>query len=113
MLTALLVLFVLMGSFAGYWSATMYKFFNGKMWKQCTLATALLFPSMIFAIFWALDIMVSNFNNWSRGSLALRKSAKSTVVARPRQNAAFRVLLARGLLFHRVPPSPGFDLLRL
>ncbi|CAM9139209.1 unnamed protein product [Hapterophycus canaliculatus] len=63
MLTALLVLFVLMGSFAGYWSATMYKFFNGKMWKQCTLATALLFPSMIFAIFLALDIMV-----WSRGS---------------------------------------------
>ncbi|CAM9124637.1 unnamed protein product [Ectocarpus sp. 4 AP-2014] len=63
MLTALLVLFVLMGSFAGYWSATMYKFFNGKMWKRCTLATALLFPSMIFAIFAALDIMV-----WSRGS---------------------------------------------
>lgn len=59
MLTALLVLFVLMGSFAGYWSATMYKFFNGKMWKRCTLATALLFPSMIFAIFAALDIMVS------------------------------------------------------
>ena len=60
MLTALLVLFVLMGSFAGYWSATMYKFFNGKMWKRCTLATALLFPSMIFAIFWALDIMVGH-----------------------------------------------------
>lgn len=58
MLTALLVLFVLMGGFAGYWSATMYKFFNGKMWKRCTIATALLFPSMIFAIFWALDIMV-------------------------------------------------------
>eukprot|EP00903_Cladosiphon_okamuranus_P019925 g18312.t1 len=63
MLTALLVLFVLMGSFAGYWSATMYKFFNGKMWKRSTLATALLFPSMIFAIFSALDIMV-----WSQGS---------------------------------------------
>ena len=58
MLTALLVLFVLMGSFAGYWSATMYKFFNGKMWKRSTFATALLFPSMIFAIFAALDIMV-------------------------------------------------------
>lgn len=63
MLTALLVLFVLMGSFAGYWSATMYKFFNGKMWKRSTFATALLFPSMIFAIFSALDIMV-----WSQGS---------------------------------------------
>lgn len=58
MLTAILVLFVLMGSFAGYWSATMYKFFNGKKWKRCTLATALVFPSMIFAIFWALDMMV-------------------------------------------------------
>ncbi|CAM9161670.1 unnamed protein product [Pylaiella littoralis] len=63
MLTAILVLFVLMGSFAGYWSATMYKFFNGKKWKRCTLATALVFPSMIFAIFWALDMMV-----WSQGS---------------------------------------------
>lgn len=63
MLTALLVLFVLMGSFAGYWSATMYKFFNGKKWKRSTLATALLFPSIIFSIFWSLDLMV-----WSRGS---------------------------------------------
>lgn len=58
MLTALLVLFVLMGSFAGYWSATMYKFFNGKKWKRSTLATALLFPSIIFSIFWSLDLMV-------------------------------------------------------
>lgn len=60
MLTALLVLFVLMGSFAGYWSATMYKFFNGKMWKRSTLATALLFPAMIFTIFWSLDLMVGS-----------------------------------------------------
>ena len=58
MLTALLVLFVLMGSFAGYWSATMYKFFNGKMWKRSTLATALLFPTINFLIFWAIDLLV-------------------------------------------------------
>lgn len=61
MLTALLVLFVLMGSFAGYWSASMYKFFNGKKWKRSTLATALLFPSIIFSIFWSLDLMVCSF----------------------------------------------------
>lgn len=60
MLTALLVLFVLMGSFAGYWSATMYKFFNGKMWKRSTLATALLFPTINFVIFWAIDLLVSH-----------------------------------------------------
>lgn len=59
MLTAILVLFVLMGSFAGYWSATVYKFFNGKKWKRSTLATALLFPSIVFAIYWALDVLVS------------------------------------------------------
>lgn len=58
MLTAILVLFVLMGSFAGYWSATMYKFFNGKKWKRSTLATALVFPSVVFAIYWSLDVMV-------------------------------------------------------
>ena len=64
MLTALLVLFVLMGSFAGYWSATMYKFFNGKKWKRSTLATALLFPSLIFSIFWSLDLMVGSLRNY-------------------------------------------------
>ncbi|CAM9276084.1 unnamed protein product [Sphacelaria rigidula] len=61
MLTAILVLFVLMGSFAGYWSATVYKFFNGKKWKRSTLVTALLFPSIVFAIYWALDVLV-----WTR-----------------------------------------------
>ncbi|CAM9296625.1 unnamed protein product [Ascophyllum nodosum] len=63
MLTALLVLFVLMGSFAGYWSATVYKFFNGKMWKRSTLATALVFPTVVFVIFWAIDVLM-----WSRRS---------------------------------------------
>lgn len=65
MLTAILVLFVLMGSFAGYWSATMYKFFNGKKWKRSTLVTALLFPSVVFAIYWALDLMVGTLSTRS------------------------------------------------
>lgn len=57
-MTAVLVLFALMGPFAGYWSATVYKFFNGKKWKRSTLATALFFPTSIFTIYWALDLMV-------------------------------------------------------
>jgi transmembrane 9 superfamily protein 2/4 len=32
------------GSVAGYCSARLYKFFNGKNWKQSTILTATLFP---------------------------------------------------------------------
>ncbi|CAM9450715.1 unnamed protein product, partial [Choristocarpus tenellus] len=63
MLTALLVLFVLMGSFAGYWSACMYKFFNGKKWKRCTILTALLYPGTVFMIYWTLDLMMWSSNS--------------------------------------------------
>ena len=35
--TAVLVLFVMMGIFAGYASATLYKTFKGRLWQKCTL----------------------------------------------------------------------------
>eukprot|EP01038_Epipyxis_sp_PR26KG_P012781 gene12781-17137_t len=58
-----LLLFVLMGSFAGFTSARLYKTFKGKQWQRCTLLTATLFPGIVFAVFFVLDVIV-----WSYGS---------------------------------------------
>lgn len=44
MATALLLLYVFMGSFAGYYSARLYKMYGGTQWKRNTLATAFFFP---------------------------------------------------------------------
>jgi transmembrane 9 superfamily protein 2/4 len=59
LMTALVVLFVVMGIFAGYFSARTYKMFNGQHWKQNTLLTALLFPGLIFAIFLFLNLVLA------------------------------------------------------
>lgn len=59
----MLLLFVLMGAFAGFTSARLYKTFKGKQWQKCTLLTATLFPGIAFAVFFVLDIIV-----WSYGS---------------------------------------------
>ena len=55
LLTALCLLFVFMGSFAGYVSARIYKLFHGKQWKQCTLLTATLYPGVMGSIFMGIN----------------------------------------------------------
>jgi transmembrane 9 superfamily protein 2/4 len=59
----MLLLFVLMGSLAGYVSARLYKSFKGKQWQRCTLLTALLIPGTVFTVFVIMDLVV-----WSYGS---------------------------------------------
>ena len=59
----MLLLFVLMGSFAGFTSARLYKTFKGKQWQRCTLLTAVLFPGIVFGVFLGMDLVV-----WSYGS---------------------------------------------
>lgn len=59
----MLLLFVLMGCFAGFTSARLYKTFKGKQWQRCTLLTATLFPGMVFLTFLSLDALV-----WTYGS---------------------------------------------
>jgi transmembrane 9 superfamily protein 2/4 len=61
--TAMLLLFVFMGSFAGYYSSRLYKYFQGKHWKTNTLLTAFLFPGTTYAIFFFLNLFV-----WGAGS---------------------------------------------
>lgn len=59
----MLLIFVLLGSVAGFTSARLYKTFKGKLWQRCTVLTATLFPGFCFALFFLLDVMV-----WSYGS---------------------------------------------
>ncbi|KAE8668534.1 Transmembrane 9 superfamily member 9 [Hibiscus syriacus] len=51
LMTAMLLLWVFMGIFAGYASARLYKMFKGTEWKKVTLRTAFMFPVIVFAIF--------------------------------------------------------------
>ena len=64
--TSLLVFFIFMGIFAGYYSARMYKLFKGINWLRCTLLTAMIYPLSIFTVFLIIDI-----------SLAMEKSSAS------------------------------------
>ena len=65
LMTAMLLLFVFMGSFAGYYSSRLYKMFQGKAWKRNTLLTSLLYPGVMFLIFFVLNLLV-----WDQGSSA-------------------------------------------
>jgi transmembrane 9 superfamily protein 2/4 len=58
LMTAMLLLFVFMGIVGGYASARLYKTFKGEHWKQTTLQAALLFPGVVFVIFFSLNLLV-------------------------------------------------------
>lgn len=63
LLTTLLLLFVFMGSFAGYFASRTYKMFRGKDWKRTTLLTAFCYPGVLFSIFFFLNLFL-----WSEAS---------------------------------------------
>eukprot|EP00164_Ancoracysta_twista_P000688 GFYU01000911.1.p1 GENE.GFYU01000911.1~~GFYU01000911.1.p1 ORF type:complete len:654 (+),score=184.51 GFYU01000911.1:132-2093(+) len=65
LMTAMLLLFVFMGIFAGYISSRIYKMFRGAEWKRNTMLTAFMFPAVIFTIYFCLDCVL-----WSQGSSA-------------------------------------------
>jgi len=58
LITAMLLLFVFMGIFAGYFSSRMYKMCKGVDWKLNTVMTAMGFPSIVFGIFFFLNFFV-------------------------------------------------------
>merc|ERR550534_699450 len=58
LMTTLLLLFVFMGVFAGYFSARTYKSFDEVNWKRNTLMEALGFPGVCFTCFIALNFVV-------------------------------------------------------
>jgi len=63
LLTAMLLLFVSCASFAGFWSARLYKMMGGKLWRRNTTLTALLYPGFVFGVFFVVNLFV-----WSAGS---------------------------------------------
>jgi len=56
--TALVVLFVVMGVLAGYFSSRTYKLFKGIHTKKNTIITATFFPGIVFAIFFVLNMFI-------------------------------------------------------
>jgi len=59
LMTALVVLFVVMGIFAGYFSARLYKLMKGQHWKRNMFLTSTLFPGFIFGIFLFLNCVLA------------------------------------------------------
>eukprot|EP00252_Welwitschia_mirabilis_P005187 TRINITY_DN1567_c0_g1_i1.p1 TRINITY_DN1567_c0_g1~~TRINITY_DN1567_c0_g1_i1.p1 ORF type:complete len:644 (+),score=75.82 TRINITY_DN1567_c0_g1_i1:60-1991(+) len=58
LMTAMVLLWVFMGLCAGYSSARLYKMFKGTDWKKTTLKTALMFPGIVFCIFFVLNALI-------------------------------------------------------
>ncbi|MBA0869452.1 hypothetical protein Goshw_028203 [Gossypium schwendimanii] len=58
LMTAMVLLWVFMGIFAGYSSSRLYKMFKGTEWKRITLKTAFMFPGILFAIFFVLNALI-------------------------------------------------------
>jgi transmembrane 9 superfamily protein 2/4 len=57
LLVAQIVLYILLGSVAGYTTARIYKTFKGKSWQHATMATAFGFPGICFLVFFILNIV--------------------------------------------------------
>ncbi|CAN6457124.1 unnamed protein product [Victoria cruziana] len=58
LMTAMVLLWVFMGLFAGYSSSRLYKMFKGTEWKKNTLKTAFMFPAILFSIFFVLNALI-------------------------------------------------------
>lgn len=56
-------LFVFAGVFSGYFSGRVYKTFGGTNWRKNTLITATLFPGLLFALVFILNLFV-----WAQAS---------------------------------------------
>ncbi|KAG5843642.1 transmembrane 9 superfamily member 2-like [Anguilla anguilla] len=65
LMTCAVVLWVLLGTPAGYVSARMYKTFGGEKWKTNVLLTALLCPGIVFTDFFLMNLIL-----WVEGSSA-------------------------------------------
>ncbi|CAN4115493.1 unnamed protein product [Withania somnifera] len=58
LMTAMVLLWVFMGLFAGCSSARLYKTFRGTEWKRITLRTAFMFSGILFAVFFVLNALI-------------------------------------------------------
>ncbi|CAI9298288.1 unnamed protein product [Lactuca saligna] len=58
LMTALLLLWVLMAVFGGYATTRLYKSFKKSNWKTITLKTGVMFPGVIFVMFFILNALI-------------------------------------------------------
>ena len=58
LLTAVLLLFVLMGVPAGYYASNTYKGLRGTEWKATTVLAATLFPGLVAFVFFILNFFI-------------------------------------------------------
>lgn len=63
LMTCSMVLFVLLGTPAGYVSARIYKCFGGIKWKSNVLLTSMLSPGIVFGLFFVMNLIL-----WGEGS---------------------------------------------
>ena len=61
-----------MGLFAGYFQARIYKMSDGKHWLFSTFLTATAYPTVVFAIFLAIDLALAGEK--SSGAVSLEYS---------------------------------------
>ncbi|XP_034245465.1 transmembrane 9 superfamily member 2 [Thrips palmi] len=65
LMTCAMVLFVWLGTPAGYVSARVYKSFGGEKWKSNVLLTSMLCPGIVFGLFFVMNLIL-----WAKGSSA-------------------------------------------
>ncbi|GAB1605301.1 transmembrane 9 superfamily member 2-like [Argonauta hians] len=65
LMTCAMVLYVCLGTPAGFISARIYKMFGGEKWKSNVLLTAFLCPGIVFCMFFLLNLIL-----WANGSSA-------------------------------------------
>ncbi|XP_022908111.1 transmembrane 9 superfamily member 2 [Onthophagus taurus] len=58
LMTCAMVLFVLLGTPAGYVSARIYKSFGGEKWKSNVLLTSMLCPGVVFGLFFIMNLVL-------------------------------------------------------
>jgi len=65
LMTCVIVLYVCLGTPAGYLSARIYKMYGGEKWKSNVLMTAHLCPGIVFAVFFIMNLIL-----WAKQSSA-------------------------------------------
>ncbi|XP_043494747.1 transmembrane 9 superfamily member 2 isoform X1 [Polistes fuscatus] len=65
LMTCAMVLYVCLGTTAGYTSARIYKSFGGEKWKSNVLLTSMLSPGIVFGLFFIMNLIF-----WVKGSSA-------------------------------------------
>ncbi|KAG7209377.1 hypothetical protein KM043_015477 [Ampulex compressa] len=65
LMTCAMVLYVCLGTTAGYVSARIYKSFGGEKWKSNVLLTSILSPGIVFSLFFIMNLIF-----WAKGSSA-------------------------------------------